>query len=267
MCLKVVILVFLSLCGLSGYSQPKGLKPEGFQVSIGVAGIYSPLYEGDDELGLNLVPDLRARYGDIVYLSIPEGFGFRIRPSSWFEISPFIKYRFQRNESNGPSPFQVSGETTDLEGLGDVEGATETGGYVAFHVQPFSLRLEYRKGNGGHEGHIASGSLSLSSNISFLRYQLSANAEWATQEYFNAYYGVDAEQSSASGLATYEVEDAGLNSIGGRLFLLVPIFYPVTIATVIGYSRLQTRSADSTLVEERGSSDQFLSLLSVSWTL
>lgn len=260
------VFVFVIFCS-SSFAQPGRPKPEGWQFSAGAALLSAPLYEGDNEQGLALVPDLRVRYDDWFYFSIPEGLGVRFRPTEWLEVSPLIKLRFSRNETDGPSPFQISGETTDLEGLGDVESAYEAGGYLQLRLRPITFKVEYRQGNGGHEGQMANASLGYGSNIAFVRYQLSATAEWASKEYFNAYYGVDADQSLASGLGQYEVEDSGLNSVGGSLFLFVPIFYPMTIATIFSYRKLQDRSADSTLVSERGSSDQFFAILSLSWAL
>ncbi|TIX37768.1 MAG: MipA/OmpV family protein, partial [Mesorhizobium sp.] len=71
------------------------------------------------------------------------------------------------------------------------------------------------------------------------------------------YYGVDAKESLASGLSEYH-PGGGAKSAGLGGAVTWKVTEPMTASLFGEYSRLMGPAADSSLVKERGSRDQFM---------
>jgi outer membrane protein len=252
----------------SAQGAPALGKPQtsGWRFSLGLAAIYDPLYEGDDQHGFSLVPDLRAYRGQEFFLSFGEGVGYKFKASEHWEFGPLARYRFTRSQNQEPNPFQISGRTRDLNGLGDVDGGFEVGGFVVFKIQPFEARLEARKGTAGHNGEILNLSGSYGHRFGPIISRLGPSLEFGSREYLDTYFGVSPEQATNSSLAVYEAP-GGLKSVGINGLLIVPIFYPYTIVAIANIKQLQASVADSPLVRERGQAEQWFLGTSISFDL
>ncbi|MDP1601834.1 MAG: MipA/OmpV family protein, partial [Legionella sp.] len=89
-------------------------------------------------------------------------------------------------------------------------------------------------------------------------------ATWADDNYTTTFFGVTAAQSARSGMRQYQPE-AGLKDAG----ISVNIDYWLTeswgLSGQVAYKRLLGDAADSPLVEDRGSADQFTTGLFVTY--
>ncbi len=238
-------------------------KPADVTITIGFAPVLSPAWQGSTDYALSIFPDVRLNYKDDIFFSVPDGLGWNaINRNNW-KIGPLAKLRFGRNEDNGGSPFLVTGGSDALQGMGDVDLALEFGGFVqkGFVNNQLRARAEVRQGTGGHEGVVADTNLSWNGmkRDRSLLYSAGVRATWASSDYTNAYFGVNALQSAATGLGISRT-GSGLVSAGVNASLTKPLGRfgrdgAVTLFT--SYDRLGDVVADSTLIRERGERNQF----------
>ncbi|MDF1720789.1 MAG: MipA/OmpV family protein [Minwuia sp.] len=249
--------------------QAKPPKPAGWQFSVGLGAIAAPKYLGDNAYSLSVVPDIRVAWSDRFFASVGQGVGYNVINADGWRAGPILKYDFGRDE-DGSSPFSLSdGDTNDLRGLGDVDGTFELGGFVEYTYANVAAKLELRQGIGGHEGLI--GDAELKYKRAFKLGQSRAivtfgpELAFGSSNYMSTYFDVNAAQAAASGLTAFDA-DGGLLSygIGGSLTYLVT--QRVAVTWFAGYDRLTGDAADSSLVKERGSANQFGGGLFVSYT-
>ena len=232
-------------------------------LTIGFAPVLSPAWQGSTDYALSIFPDIRLNYKDDIFFSVPDGLGWNAVNRNNWKIGPLAKLRFGRNEDNGGSPFLIAGGSDALQGMGDVDLALEFGGFVqkGFVNNQLRARAEVRQGTGGHEGVVADTNLSWNGmkRDRSLLYSAGVRATWASSDYTNAYFGVNALQSAATGLAPFRT-GSGLVSAGVNASLTKPLGRfgrdgAVTLFT--SYDRLGDVVADSTLIRERGEHNQF----------
>lgn len=265
----LVMLIALPQMAVAEGSKPNAGEPEGWNFSIGLGAIATPNYLGDDAYSLSVVPDLRVAWADRFFASVGQGVGYNVINANGWRAGPILKYDFGRDE-DGSSPFSLSGgDTNDLRGLGDVDGTFELGGFVEYTYANVAGKLELRQGIGGHEGLI--GDAELKYKRAFKLGQSRAivtfgpELTFGNSNYMSTYFDVNAAQAAASGLTAFDA-DGGLLSygIGGSLtYLVTP---RVAVTWFAGYDRLTGDAADSSLVKERGSANQFGGGLFVSYT-
>ena len=147
----------------------------------------------------------------------------------------------QKNLKAGLILAKSSGRDEDdndkLEGLGDVDGSFEAGGFVSYRGKPWRFRAEARQDiDSGHEGALVelSGGATLPFEKPTVFVELGTT--WASDDYMDSFFGIDARQSA----------DSGLKRIGG----------------LVEYKRLVGDAADSPIVDDK---DQFLGGLSLSY--
>ncbi|MEW5837282.1 MAG: MipA/OmpV family protein [Pseudomonadota bacterium] len=232
---------------------PRAPTPEGWQVTLGVAPVFAPVYSGSQDYALSIYPDIRLRYEDKFFASIPEGMGYNAINTREWKAGPLIKLRFGRNEDTGGSSFLVSGETDALLGMGDIDPAGEAGGFVEYRSGEWGTRVEIRQGFGGHDGLIGDVNLNYFNKIGSVRYTVGPRMTLASDGFTNTYYGVTQAQSQATGYAYYEA-GGGLVSVGLGASAFMPLGGQWNIGVIAGYDKLMDDANDSPFVEE---SNQF----------
>ena len=232
-------------------------------MTIGIAPIVAPVWQGSRDHGFSIFPDLRINYKDTLFLSIPDGLGWNMINQDGWKIGPLAKIRFRRQQDNGGSPFLIAGGSTALQGMGDVGFAGEFGGFAqkSFVGGKLRARAELRQGTGGHDGLIADTNLSWNDRKrdASLLWSAGVRATWASRDFTNAYFGVNAAQSVATGLPVSFTE-GGLVSAGVNASLVKPLGRfgkngAITLFT--SYDRLGDVVARSSLIQQRGQRDQF----------
>lgn len=258
---KTVTLLALSmalLIPMQSAAQGPGSQEE-WNLSVGAGLLFGPSYLGDDAYQLSAVPNIRVTYGDDFFASVRGGAGYNaIKRSAW-RAGPIAAYDFGRDEDGG-GPFVIAGDDTDdLDGLGDVDGTIEVGGFLEYDTRPLNARIEIRQGLNGHEGLI--GELSLRTGARLVVadrpviIRVGPDVTLVDDAYNDTFFGVDAGQSAASGLDAFDA-DGGLLSYGLGSTVVMPFNDHVAAVTFLGYRRLAGDAADSSLVEDRGSPDQ-----------
>ncbi|RYG88257.1 MAG: MipA/OmpV family protein [Alphaproteobacteria bacterium] len=255
----------VSTPGLAQPAQPTAAPPgrpatdQGWSVTVGVAPVVSPAWQGSKDYVLSVFPDLRVNYGDSLFASIPDGIGWNAVNSNGLKIGPIAKLRFGRDEDGSGSPFAVTGGSDALIGLGDIDAAVEVGGFVEQRFGPrqrWRGRVEVRRGFGGHEGTVGDVSLSYQARAGRTIVNFGPRATVASEGYTRTYFGIDAAQSLGSGLAPYQPK-GGLVSYGLGGSLIHPLDQRSAITAFSSLERLGGVAKDSPLVLERGQATQF----------
>ncbi len=252
-------------------ARPAGPPPTPtWTLTVGVAPIVAPAWQGSRDMALSVFPDIRISYKDSVFFSVQEGLGWNAVNRSGWKIGPIARLRFGRQESTGGSPFLITGGSEALRGFGDVKLAGEFGGFVQYSpARRVALRAELRQGTGGHEGVVAEPSIRFTDSLGKFRYSLGVRSTFASDKYTNVYFGVSPEQSLRAGLAPFRT-GSGLVSAGLTGSLTRPLGRRGehgAITLLAGYDRLGDTVADSTLIRERGRRDQFTVGLSYGYRL
>ncbi len=176
-----------------------------------------------------------------------DSFGFRAFDFGAFKFGPALKLIWQRNASAYP----------ELNGLGNVNYALQAGGFAEFWAVPWlRLRGEVRQGFGGETG--VTGDLFLDAIAPLGQFRFSAGPRMTLQTTpaVSPYFSISAAQAVASGLPAYSATGGFYSyGAGGK----VEYFWSPQWEThgFVEYERLTDSAADSPLVTERGSPNQF----------
>jgi outer membrane scaffolding protein for murein synthesis (MipA/OmpV family) len=244
----------------SAQAQARPRAPD-WTMSVGVAPLYAPVWQGSRDMGLSIFPDLRLNYRDDVFLSVPDGLGWNAVNRDGWKLGPLMKLRFGRRETTGGSPFLVTGGSDALIGMGDVGTAGEAGGFAQYALAGGKLRAraEVRQGFGGHEGLVADMSLgwndAIGSPRSGWRYGLGVRAAFSDRDFSNVYFGVNGAQATATGLAISQT-GGGLVSMGVNGSLTRITGRKTAITLFVGHDRLGDTVARSSLIRMRGQRGQ-----------
>lgn len=232
---------------------------DGWSVTVGTAPVVGPAWQGSKDYVLWIYPDLRVNYGEVFFASIPDGVGLNAINASGWRAGPIAKVRFGRDESGRGSPFAVTGDSDALIGLGDIGATAEIGVFVEKRFggrQQWRSRLETRRGFGGHEGIVGDLSLTYQARAGRTILNVGPRAAAASKDFTRTFFGVDAAQSIASGLVSYQPK-GGLVSygVGGSLIHALDRHSAITAFTSL--ERLGGVAKNSPLVLERGQAMQF----------
>ncbi len=228
-------------------------------MTLGLAPVVSPAWQGSKDFVLSIYPDLRINYGEAFFASIPDGVGFNAINANGWRAGPIAKLRFGRDENGSGSPFAVTGGSDALIGLGNIGLTAEVGGFVERRFgqrQQWRGRSELRKGFGGHEGAVGDVSLSHQVRSGRAILNIGPRATFATKGFTRTYFGIDADQSVRSGLSVYQPK-VGLVSYGLGGSLIRPLGRHSAITMFSSLERLGGVAKNSPLVVERGQTTQF----------
>jgi len=254
------------------HAAPAGDPPEntpmGWRFKVGAGALYAPAFVGSKDYQVIVFPTVKVEYKDLFFASVKEGVGYNAIHSDGWRVGPLVKYQFERKE-DGSNPFRVGGhKSTALKGLGNVDATLECGGFAEYSYEPFAYKVELRQGVNGHKGMIGEAGINYSGTIKRsgppIFYAFGPRATFADSDYINAYFGIDRTQSVNSGLNRYD-GGGGFVSYGLGGFMSTPLHGPVSVSVFGGYDRLGNEVADSPLVKQRGSENQFAVGLSVTY--
>jgi outer membrane protein len=254
---KLVLLI--AALGVSERAMAQQPQNEGWRLTVGAGGLMAPTYEGDDSYRLSILPNVQVTYGDDFFASVQEGVGYRFVNTDAFRAGPTGRLKFSRGE-DGDQPFAVTGDdTTDLQGLGEVDTTFELGGFLEYEIGGLTLGAEARKAVSGHDGAVLDLDASWSGrSMAFgppLIWSVGPRVRVVDDTYTQAYFGVTPVQSAAAGLPVYTA-GGGVYSYGVGGTAILPIDDRWTIVAFASYEKLTGDAADSPLVQLRGSEDQ-----------
>lgn len=217
-----------------------------WRITLGAGAAWAPDYLGSDDYDVDPLPVVDIRYRDRFFLSSRDGLGFNASRLENLRFGPLVKYRTGRDQD----------DDDDLRGMGDIDPAGEAGVFAEYRMLPFTFGAELRQGFGGHEALVgdlkAAWVGKLTDKISF---SIGPQLSFASSDFTETYFGVDAAQSARSGYRRYDA-DGWYYSYGLSGAITDRITDNITMAYFAGVSRIAGDAADSPLVDEAGDATQ-----------
>ncbi|WP_422000448.1 MipA/OmpV family protein [Reyranella sp.] len=238
-------------------SEAAGPPPNDWTFDIGPGVVMAPWFEGSAYYRVLPIPNLSLRYQrDKIFVSARDGVGATLLDVGGFKAGPILRYRFPRNEWDGPG----------LYGTGTVPFTVEGGGFLRYDLPFLAAKVELRRGLGGSNGLVfdalLDGKVRLADD-----FFLSGGPRLSVTDgtYNQAYFGIDAAQSFNSGYAQY-YPGAGLRSVGLGTSAVWRISDKLTGVAFGAWNRLTDVAAASPLVTgPAGSPNQFVVGAALSW--
>lgn len=227
-------------------------KPDsGFIVTLGGYGMLQPKFEGakHDELAFRPIFGIR-KPTDRVWLDLPnDGLEYEFIETDNFRAGAVGNIRYQRDTSAlGPRGFKK---------VGKVDLSVEAGGFAEYWPsQMLRTRVEVRDAVIGADGVIADFSADAVVKP-MARWTLTAGPRisFADKSFMQSYYGVTATEAANIGIAPYKAS-AGLRSYGVGSSARYQITDDMTALAFVEYQKLSGVAGESTLIDNRGSTDQ-----------
>ncbi|MCL6729335.1 MipA/OmpV family protein [Sphingomonas hankyongi] len=227
------------------------------RVRVGLGAQLRPEYLGSDNTQIAPLWDIDiARGTKPFHFEAPDDkFGIALISSDTFSAGPTAHVEWKRKESDVGAP------------VGKVPTTFEAGVFAQFlPTQSIRLRGDVRKGIGGHEGVV--GGLSIDKiwrDGDKYVFSVGPRISFSDAKYQRAYFGVDTEASTASGLPAYR-PGGGLHAAGVASGLSYQFSDRFGMFGFARYERLIGDAAKSPIVRELGSRDQLSGGLGLSYT-
>lgn len=238
-----------------------GKKESKWEVEIGAGAVYGPVYEGSDDMEAQALPFLHLEWNERIFLNPGEGLGVRAYKGENLEVSLSVGYDEGRDD----------GDSTDLRGLGDIDGSATGNLSIEYELGPVSPYLELSRQFGGADGVLAE--IGVETMVPLLRrdwermrsegaaeggderpngpaLMLGISTTWADDNYMKDYFGVTALQAGRSGLRRYTA-GSGFKSADAEIGLMVPIGKHWSFNVQAEYSQLLGDAADSPITRDK----------------
>lgn len=243
--LKATSAVFAGLLGLCGFSST--VRADAITGEVGAGFSYQPHDPTGSRYETRPVPYLDLDWGN-VSLSTDDGLTWSALDTNGFTAGPYINY-LQGRTSNG-----------SLQGLRNVSDMAEVGGFIQYAPADF-WRLYARLGQAVGGGHSQSGALGKLGGE--LGYPLGGGiigstglaANFADARQTQTYFGVDANESAASGIRPYNAS-GGFQNVTLTQSFEFPLDAKWSLLTSASWVHLVGSAADSSIVKETGDVNQ-----------
>jgi len=228
-------------------------------VTVGVEPRIVPAYPGasDSRFGLSVFPlfSIRKAGTPPEFFGARDSFGFSIIDLGQFQLGPVGQIVWERKASS----------YSQLNGLGDVNYALQIGGFAQYWPVPWlRLRGEVRQGLGGETG--VTGDLFLDAVVPFGNFRWSTGPRLTLQSAaaVSPYFSISQAQAIAANAAQPNLPALTAYNASGGIYSygagtqLEYFFSPQWSAHgLVEYQRLTGSAADSPLMTQRGSPNQY----------
>lgn len=208
-------------------------------LSIGLGAVYGPAYQGSDEYRTRALPTIDAAWGPL-FANFRDGVGVKAIDTDFITAGVGVTFMQGRKAKYVP------------EGIGKLESGAAARGFVSLRARGFVATVGAKKGVSGDNKGIAA-DLGLS-------YPIRASARmmivpmvgttWTDKKYNNAYWGVDAAQSLASGLPRFRA-GSGFTDASAMLAVNYRLTSHISLGASAGVTRTLGDVKDSPLVSEK----------------
>nr|WP_314570132.1 MipA/OmpV family protein [uncultured Pseudomonas sp.] len=243
--LKATSAVFAGLLGLCSFSSM--VRADAITGEVGAGVSYQPHDPTGSRYETRPVPYLDLDWGN-VSLSTDDGLTWSALNTNGLTAGPYINY-LQGRTSNG-----------SLQGLRNVSDMAEVGGFIQYAPADF-WRIYARLGQAVGGGHSQSGALGKLGGE--LGYPLGGGiigstglaANFADARQTQTYFGVDANESAASGIRPYNAS-GGFQNVTLTQSFEFPLDAKWSLLTSASWVHLVGSAADSSIVKETGDVNQ-----------
>lgn len=220
-------------------------------LTLGASGIAAPEFEGAKDMAFKVSPIISlGKVGpEARFVSRNDNISLSLYDSGALRAGVTGKLIWERD----------SDDFDELKGLDPVRFGGELGAFAeVYPTEWLRVRGEVRHGIRSHDGVVADLSADAFYDVTdTIRLSGGPRLSAASEGYFDSYYGVNDAEAAASGLSAFD-PGGGLKSIGVGGAVTWKTTENVTTSLFAEYSRLQGPAADSSIVRERGSKDQFM---------
>ncbi|WP_274629987.1 MipA/OmpV family protein [Arvimicrobium flavum] len=221
-----------------------------WSLTLGASGYFAPEYEGDDKMVFRAVPLVSlGKTGTVTkFASRNDNISLGLIDNGTVRAGVAGKIIFGRDAD----------DSDDLAGLDPVRWGGEAGLFAeVYPLDWLRVRGEVRHGIRSHDGIVGDVAVDAFQDVTpSIRVSGGPRLSFASSDYFDAYYGVSAAESAASGLGAYD-PGSGMRAAGVGGAVTWQATDKITASVFGEYARLLGPAEDSTLVKERGSVDQF----------
>lgn len=226
--------------------------PDYFGLGIGAA----PDYLGADEYIPGGLPFGRKTWGNR-YLALEGNYlGANLLDHPVFRLGPSALYRFGRDD--------VDDDVVDE--LSSISDTIELGVFAAAEfVDPKDVKRRLRFSIevlqdvlGEHEGFVASGAVRAWHPVGqYVEMGVGLATSYGSSDYMSTFFGIDAADATRSGLSAFNPGE-GFRDVRFTTVLMTSLSPQWHVGAGLLYARLVDDAADSPVVDERGSADQFI---------
>ena len=232
----------LSLC-LASLSMP--LAADDWSIGLGAGLISAPEYLGADSIESFAVPAIDIAWRRTITFNYYEGLNAYFLNRGAFSLKAGVAYQPGRDED----------EDQSLAGVGDIDDATLLRLVAEYQFDVYTAFFGLRRHYGGTDGAQLETGIqafySLREEITSPRLLLNLAVLYSDEDYMQGYFGIDADQSAASGLQPYAAE-AGVSSVRAGATFLYPLTRYWRLTGVMQYRELVGDAGDSPLVLQDG---------------
>ena len=209
-----------------GYEDPKDSKRK-WTLSIGLAGGVSPEYEGSDTYEFGAGPNLAGSWGDIFFFK-GKTLGANLIRQKKLKAGLILSGASGRDEDDNDT----------LDGLGDIDSTIEAGGFISYRIKPWRFELEARQDVGSeHDGALVEMSAGTTLPFDTPLVFVALGATWASDDYMESFFGIDAKQSANSGHKKYKAE-SGIKDVKISMTAGYPLTNRWRLGGKVEYKRL-----------------------------
>ena len=229
-----------------------------FSVSLGGGGLVAPDYPGSNHYAFRPLPALDVKYGDLIFLSVQDGLGANLVNLDGFKAGPLAVFQPGRHQSDNSSV---------LRGLGTVGDSIAVGGFASYTLGDWTAKVTgVQDVTNGNDGFVLNGTVSYGTFVPPVILAVTPGLTVVDNSYNRSFFGISQEQSRRSGLPQHEA-DGGLESADLALTAIYPVTDRLSLVALTAYSRLLGDAADSPLVRDEGSPNQFVAGLFLSYKI
>jgi outer membrane scaffolding protein for murein synthesis (MipA/OmpV family) len=218
-----------------------------WRVIAGAAADVQPIYDGARAMKVSGGPVFNVYYKDKWFLSTGEGLGYNFVRGKQYQIGMALAYDQGRT---------VKDDETNLRGMGDIYAAPVAKLYASVVLSkkfPMILRVSARQFIGGSQGAVGDASVYLplpGSSKTFVMFA-GPSITMATAHYMQVTYGVDQQQSLASGHPVYNITDPGTTDAGVGFSATKFLGKHLLINLDAAISQIRGQPARSPLIEQK----------------
>jgi len=225
------------------------------ELTVGVAPLITPEYEGADEYRVIPVPLVDIKYKQY-FFNPYRGLGVNVIDTRQIQAGPVMTYRLWQDEDSNPA----------LRALGDIPGTLELGGFINYYLPVIRFGADIKQGLNGHRGAIVNFSMEFYGKIcDNIFYAIGPRYAWVDQNYMQTYFGIDQEGADATGLSVYS-PGAGSKEVGIGGFIAYAFNEHWRLSSFGRFTWLLNHAADSPIVKDEGTPEQLTLAISLGYT-
>jgi MipA family protein len=244
----------------SSSTAKPAVQPYGWLLTIKGNVIYSPNFPGSKNYSFAVFPtlSLRRAEGPEKFTAPDDGVSLAIFGDSQWALGLVGRYQTGRYLANDRR----------LYGIQDAKWAVEPGLYGEFWALADTLRFrgELRYGINGYNGLVGTLSLDYVQRVGKFVISGGPRIQLGGSEYMNTYFGVTAQDALWNGNVTQYKADGGIKSVGVAAAATYRWNDQWSTTVRGGYDRLVGSAADSPIVRNLGSTNQFTLGAAASYT-